>query len=56
MVGSIEHFEKTGDSSVNKFNVHFLKKVGYFLCGLTIILYLYSRKNKISWSSKRFKC
>ena len=41
MVGNIEYVEIANSSSVNKFNVSFLKKSGNLFGGLTIILYLW---------------
>ena len=42
MAGNIEYFEKPSDTSVNKINVSFLKKVTDLFAGITYILYLWS--------------
>lgn len=42
MAGNIEYIEIANSSSVNKFNVSFLKKSGNLFASLTYILYLWS--------------
>ena len=46
MAGNIEYIEIANSSSVNKFNVSFLKKSGNLFGGITIILYLWSVTRK----------